>query len=171
MPDEVQVLLTLWAQPNIQQQLLTTATNNDVFEYLSSELAFVGFNKTAQQCSLKVTKLKEEYRKIKEVQLIQGINSNWFAILDRVLGPGEETSAEVDSSDVLTRPKSPENAYVKGTILNPTMKGLSVSSRAVTALTRSRPCQQMCCRLFGHQRKWRCCSASGQRRASRSSSR
>ncbi|XP_036978107.1 uncharacterized protein LOC119032725 isoform X1 [Acanthopagrus latus] len=113
LPDEVQVLLTLWAQPNIQQQLLTTATNNDVFDYLSSELAFVGFNKTAQQCSLKVTKLKEEYRKIKEVQLIQGVNSNWFAILDRVLGPDEETSTEVDSSDVPTRPKSPENARVK----------------------------------------------------------
>ncbi|XP_044041419.1 uncharacterized protein LOC122870995 isoform X2 [Siniperca chuatsi] len=115
LPDEIQVLMTLWAQPNIQRQLLTTATNNQVFRYLSSELALVGFNKTPHQCSLKVNNLKEEYRKIKEVEPYGDVKCDWFAILEGVLGPGGETSTEVDSSAVLTQPKSPEYVHVKDT--------------------------------------------------------
>ncbi len=114
LPDEVQVLMTLWAQPNIQKQLLTTAISNQVFEYLSSELASVGFNKTPHQCSVKVNNLKEEYRRIKEVEPYGDIKSNCFVILDSVLGLGGETSAEVDSSAVLTQPKSPEDEHVNG---------------------------------------------------------
>lgn len=113
MPDEVQVLMTLWAQPNIQKQILTTATSNQVFKYLSGELASVGFNKTPYQCSVKVNNLKEEYRKIKEVDPHGDVKSNWFAILDSVLGPGGETSTEVNSA-VLTQPKSPEDERVNG---------------------------------------------------------
>lgn len=112
LPDEVQVLMTLWAQPNIQKQLLTTATNHQVFTYLSGELALVGFNKTPHQCSLKVKNLTEEYRKIKEVEPHGDVRNDWFAILDSVLGAGEETSTEVDSSTV--QPKVPEDEHVNG---------------------------------------------------------
>ncbi|XP_049423152.1 uncharacterized protein LOC125883072 isoform X1 [Epinephelus fuscoguttatus] len=108
-PDEVQVLMTLWAQPNIQKQLLTSATSNQVFMYLSSELALVGFNKTPQQCSLKVDKLKEEYRRMKKAEPCGEVRNDWFAILDSVLGPRGETFTEVDSSAVLTKAKSPEH--------------------------------------------------------------
>lgn len=111
MPDEVQVLMTLWAQSNIQKQLLTTVTKNQVFKYLSSELTLVGFNKTPQQCSLKVSSLTEEYRRIKAVEPNGDVKSNWFAILDSVLGG--QTSTEVDSSAVLTQP---EDERVKGLV-------------------------------------------------------
>ncbi|XP_045927797.1 uncharacterized protein LOC123984749 isoform X2 [Micropterus dolomieu] len=105
--------MTLWAQPNIQRQLLTTATNNQVFKYLSSELKSVGFNKSPHQCFLKVNNLKEEYRKIKDEEQYRDVLSDWFAILDGVLGSGGETSIEVDSSAVLTQPKSPEDEHAK----------------------------------------------------------
>ncbi|XP_034718800.1 uncharacterized protein LOC117938369 isoform X4 [Etheostoma cragini] len=111
LPDEVQVLMTLWAQPNIQKQLLNTATNNQVFVYLSSELTFVGFNKTPDQCRLKVNNLKEEYRRIKELEPHRDVQNDWFAILDGVLGPGEETLTEADSSAALTQPNSPEGEH------------------------------------------------------------
>lgn len=114
MPDEVQVLITLWAQPNIQKQLLTTATNDQVFTYLSNELALVGFNKTPHQCSLKVNNLKEEYKQIKEMEPHVDVTSDWFAILDSVLCPDEESSTEVDSTAVLTQPKSPQHEHVNG---------------------------------------------------------
>ncbi|XP_028426640.1 uncharacterized protein LOC114550216 isoform X2 [Perca flavescens] len=110
--DEVQVLMTLWAQPNIQKQLLNTATVDQVFEYLSSELTFVGFNKTPHQCRLKVNNLKEEYRRIKELEPYRDVRNDWFAILDSVLGPGGETSTEVDSSAALTQPNSPKVEHV-----------------------------------------------------------
>lgn len=106
--------MTLWAQPNIQKQLLNTATNNKVFVYLSSELTFVGFNKTPHQCRLKVNNLKEEYRRIKELEPYRDVRNDWFAILDGVLGPGGETSTEVDSSAALTQPNSPEVEHVNG---------------------------------------------------------
>ncbi|XP_039647548.1 uncharacterized protein LOC120553322 isoform X2 [Perca fluviatilis] len=112
LPDEVQVLMTLWAQPNIQKQLLNTATVDQVFVYLSSELTFVGFNKTPHQCRLKVNNLKEEYRRIKELEPYRDVRNDWFVILDGVLGPGGETSTEVDSSAPLTQPNSPEVEHV-----------------------------------------------------------
>lgn len=112
LPDEVQVLITLWAQPNIQKQLLSTSTNNQVFTYLSNELALVGFNKTPHQCSIKVNNLKEEYKKIKEINPHVDVKSDWFAILDSVLSP-VEYSTEVDSTAVLTQPKSPEQELLR----------------------------------------------------------
>ncbi|XP_035813131.2 uncharacterized protein LOC111581860 isoform X1 [Amphiprion ocellaris] len=112
LPDEIQVLMTLWAQPNIQELLLTSAANNGVFTYLSSELALVGFTKTSHQCSLKVNNLKEEYKRIKQLGLSGDVKGDWFIILDSVLCPDGEKLKEKDSSMVLTEPKSPEDKHV-----------------------------------------------------------
>ncbi|XP_032360897.1 uncharacterized protein LOC116672973 isoform X2 [Etheostoma spectabile] len=131
LPDEVQVLMTLWAQPNIQKQLLNTETNNQVFVYLSSELTFVGFNKTPDQCRLKVNNLKEEYRRIKELEPYRDVQNDWFAILDGVLGPGGETSTEADSSAALTQPNSPEDEHV-----NDTSRAVWTSDEIKVLLTR-----------------------------------
>ncbi|XP_037616689.1 uncharacterized protein LOC119482862 isoform X2 [Sebastes umbrosus] len=131
LPDEVQVLMTLWAQPNIQEQLLTTATTNQVFTYLSGELALVGFNKTPHQCSHKVNNLIEEYRRIREVEPYGDDRNDWFAILDSVLSPGGETYTEVDSSAVLTQPKSPEDKHV-----NDTSRAVWTSDEIKVLLTR-----------------------------------
>nr|XP_029135214.1 uncharacterized protein LOC109991696 isoform X2 [Labrus bergylta] len=121
LPDEVQVLMTLWAQPNIQKQLLHTATKTEVFKYLSSELAMVGFNKTAHQCSMKVNSLKEEYKRTKATGPNGDVKSEWFAILDGVLGQCTGTFSEVDSSVVRSQTKSPEEEHEKD-------RSLSVSS-------------------------------------------
>ncbi|XP_018542924.2 uncharacterized protein LOC108890532 isoform X1 [Lates calcarifer] len=111
LPDEVQVLMTLWAQPNIQKQLLTTAANSQVFTYLSNELALVGFNKTPLQCSVKVNNLKGEYRRVKELKLQSEVKSDWFAILDSVLGLDGEDSTGVGSSAALTQSETPEDEH------------------------------------------------------------
>ncbi|XP_061570714.1 uncharacterized protein LOC133424242 isoform X2 [Cololabis saira] len=110
LPDEVQVLITLWAQPNIQKQLLTSETNSQVFTYLSNELALVGFNKTPQECCLKVNELKEEYKVIRHAQPHREDKSDWFAIMESVLHPDRKPPIELDSSYVSAAPKSPEHA-------------------------------------------------------------
>uniref|UniRef100_A0A3Q0SLU8 Myb/SANT-like DNA-binding domain-containing protein n=1 Tax=Amphilophus citrinellus TaxID=61819 RepID=A0A3Q0SLU8_AMPCI len=110
LPDEVQVLMTLWAQPNIQKQLLTTASDQ-VFTYLSSELALVGFNKTPRQCSVKVNNLKEEYKKVKKMEPYGVVKCDWFPILDAVFDPDGVTSKEVDSCALQTEPESPEHEH------------------------------------------------------------
>lgn len=109
LPDEVQVLITLWAQPNIQQQLLTSEENEEVFTYLSDELAQVGFRKSPQECRLKVDKLKKEYVKLKQEGTNVEDKNDWFAIMDSVLFPEEETSKERNLSAVLTASKPPED--------------------------------------------------------------
>ncbi|KAM9328394.1 zinc finger and SCAN domain-containing protein 29-like [Pholidichthys leucotaenia] len=91
LDDEVQVLMTLWAQANIQKRLLHTATAHQVFTYLSDELTLVGFNKSPRQCSVKVSNLLEEYKKIKQAGSRENDKSGWFAILDGVLNPEAET--------------------------------------------------------------------------------
>uniref|UniRef100_UPI003AAD366F uncharacterized protein n=1 Tax=Centroberyx gerrardi TaxID=166262 RepID=UPI003AAD366F len=118
LPDEVQVLLTLWAEPNVQEQLLSTVRNNRVFTYLSNQLASVGFNKTPHQCRIKVKKLKQGYKKIKCVKGSKHIQSRWFAIMDSVLDPGGENvenetndSKEADSPAALMHPGSPEDEH------------------------------------------------------------
>ncbi|KAM4615279.1 uncharacterized protein ACJ7VT_010449 isoform 2-T2 [Polymixia lowei] len=121
LPDEIQVFLTLWAEPNIQEQLRSTVKNNRVFAYISSQLASVGFNKTAHQCRMKVKKLKQEYKKIKCTRGSKQCKARWFAIMDSVLGPGEENdenetndSREVDSSSAQTHIGCPEDDHVNG---------------------------------------------------------
>uniref|UniRef100_A0A3P9P6J4 Myb/SANT-like DNA-binding domain-containing protein n=1 Tax=Poecilia reticulata TaxID=8081 RepID=A0A3P9P6J4_POERE len=106
--DEVQVLITLWAQPNIQKQLLASEENDEVFTYLSDELAQVGFAKSPQQCSLKVDRLKKEYAKLKQEGANANDKSDWFAIMDSVLFPEGEASKERNLSAVLTASNPPE---------------------------------------------------------------
>lgn len=113
LPDEVQVLVTLWAQPNIQKQLLT-AVSDQVFTYLSSELSLVGFNKTPRQCSVKVNELKEEYKKIKHMELYGVVKGDWFAILDSVFDADGATLKEVNLCVVQKKPKSTEHEHVDG---------------------------------------------------------
>ncbi|XP_029902118.1 uncharacterized protein LOC115355452 isoform X4 [Myripristis murdjan] len=122
LPDEVQVFLTLWAQPNIQEQLLSTVRNNKVFTYISNQLATVGFHKTANQCRIKVKKLKQCYKKLKCMQDKQN-DSKWFAIMDSVLDPGGENAEtetselrEVDLPTMLTHPGSPEHDHMNDNI-------------------------------------------------------
>uniref|UniRef100_A0A1A8FE05 C2H2-type domain-containing protein n=1 Tax=Nothobranchius korthausae TaxID=1143690 RepID=A0A1A8FE05_9TELE len=99
LPDEVQVLVTLWAQPSIQEQLLASGENSEVFTNLSNELALVGFNKTPQQCRVKVNKLIEEHKKILQVEPDGNDQSDWFVIMDGVLGSDGETSKDVNAPE------------------------------------------------------------------------
>ncbi|XP_028306025.1 zinc finger protein 160-like [Gouania willdenowi] len=96
LPDEVQILLTLWAQETIQKQLLVPAADTQVFTYLSNELDLVGFSRTPFQCRLKIESLKAEYHKIQQTGVNGHSGSNWFAIMDSVLGPGAEGQNDVN---------------------------------------------------------------------------
>lgn len=97
----------------MQKQLRASGTHSDVFAYLSSELALIGFNKTPQQCSLKVDRLKEVYKTIKQVEPNGNNGSDWFAVMDSVLGPEAEPSRDPNSAAALIAPESPEGECLK----------------------------------------------------------
>lgn len=78
-------MLTLWANPEVQQELLLNVRNNKVYTCLSSKLALLGFNKAPKKCREKIKKLKQEYKRIKNGQYRGGSSSVWFAIMDEVL--------------------------------------------------------------------------------------
>ncbi|XP_069012861.1 uncharacterized protein [Embiotoca jacksoni] len=83
---EVKVLLARWAEESIQQQLRATPRNNIVFAQLSSELATQGYDKTTNQCRIKINQLKEKYRRTMREQRNHHQRKTWFAIMDEVLG-------------------------------------------------------------------------------------
>lgn len=100
--DEVKVLLTRWAEENVQEQLGSTQRNERVFAQLSSELATQGFDKTTSQCRSKIRLLKQKYGKIKEQKDSKKQKSRWFAIMDKVLGrrkPEAETKQAAEVMD------------------------------------------------------------------------
>lgn len=78
-------MLTLWANPEVQRELLLNVRNNKVYTCLSSKLALLGFNKAPKKCREKIKKLKQEYKRIKNGQNRGGSSSVWFAIMDEVL--------------------------------------------------------------------------------------
>lgn len=78
-------MLTLWANPEVQRELLLNVRNNKVYTCLSSKLALLGFNKAPKKCREKIKKLKQEYKRIKNGQYRGGNSSVWFAIMDEVL--------------------------------------------------------------------------------------
>lgn len=104
-PDEVQVLLTLWAEPSVQEQLLYSVHNNKAFTYLSKQLALVGFTKTPLQCRVKVKKLKQDYMTIKSTKGTRHKRWRWFSFMDAVLGPGGDTEADPKEMDSVATPK------------------------------------------------------------------
>lgn len=78
-------MLTLWANPEVQRELLLNVRNNKVYTCLSSKLALLGFNKAPKKCREKIKKLKQEFKRIKNGQYRGGSSSVWFAIMDEVL--------------------------------------------------------------------------------------
>ncbi|KAG7461765.1 hypothetical protein MATL_G00194600 [Megalops atlanticus] len=88
-PEEIQAMLSIWADSTVQKELESSVRNEKVFLRISSELAAVGFLRSAKQCREKVKKLKQEYRKLKEHNSRGGPDrkgGKWFNIMDSVLG-------------------------------------------------------------------------------------
>lgn len=94
---EIQALVTLWANPSIQEQLHLNLKNEKVFVTLSARMASLGFSKPPNRCREKIKKLKVEYRKIKGRNYRSSTDKEygriWFAIMDDVLNyqPGAAT--------------------------------------------------------------------------------
>lgn len=87
---EVQALLTLWANPAVQDELILNVRNNQVYARLSATLQSLGFSKSAQKCREKIKKLKQDYKRMKHGDHRNGrqrtTTTAWFSIMDAVLG-------------------------------------------------------------------------------------
>lgn len=83
--------------------------NNAVYNNLSAKLAALGFNKTAQKCKEKLKKLKQDYKRIKNSDHLDGGKNLWFNVIDQVLGSQPAETA----TPYLAEPPQPVGQDVK----------------------------------------------------------
>uniref|UniRef100_A0A8C6SJX6 Myb-like domain-containing protein n=1 Tax=Neogobius melanostomus TaxID=47308 RepID=A0A8C6SJX6_9GOBI len=85
---EVQALLSLYATKKMHQDFAGQKHNMRIFEKISHDLENIGIHHTTKQCREKVKKLKQDYKKIKEINEsgAEFKKSKWFNILDSILG-------------------------------------------------------------------------------------
>ncbi|KAJ8269627.1 hypothetical protein COCON_G00122340 [Conger conger] len=91
---EAQVLLTLWADSSVQQELESTVRNERVYSRITSELAAVGIHRSIKQCREKIKKLKQQYKKLKDQD--RKTDAEWYVTMDSVLGHRPTANFECD---------------------------------------------------------------------------
>ena len=88
--EEVRCLLDIWNAENISQLLEKVHKNTEVFKIFSEKMKANGFNRTVEQCRVKV-KLRQQYIKVRDTLQKSGSSSDvkdkfvWFDDLDKIL--------------------------------------------------------------------------------------
>ena len=105
--DETLKLIELWGDGAIQAMLEGSRRNKDVFLRISRSMGEAGYEKTGDQCSCKIKKLRLEYRKIKDKKGKTGTDyKEWkyFEVMDSALGHKAATQPPivVESSENVT---------------------------------------------------------------------
>uniref|UniRef100_A0A3B3CM57 Myb/SANT-like DNA-binding domain-containing protein n=1 Tax=Oryzias melastigma TaxID=30732 RepID=A0A3B3CM57_ORYME len=86
---ELQTFLAILGDGVIQGELEGSIRNEKVFKEVSQRLAAHGFERTSDQCRVKVKKLKMQYRKIKDESNRSGNSGStwkWFDAMDAIYG-------------------------------------------------------------------------------------
>ena len=94
--DETKLLITIWRDQNIQQQLENHSIRNKiVYEKLAKGMGDGGFNRNAKQCQLKIKHLREKYRTYKAKIARSGAGAGkpprFFNEIDKMLGTRPQT--------------------------------------------------------------------------------
>ncbi|KAI5103661.1 hypothetical protein C0J45_7242 [Silurus meridionalis] len=87
--EDVQALLNIYAEENIQKEFESSARNAKVYQKISARLGEMGIQHSPQRCREKIKKMKQDYKKIKDHNRINGTNrrsGKWFERLDAILG-------------------------------------------------------------------------------------
>ncbi|KAM4854417.1 bifunctional phosphoribosylaminoimidazole carboxylase/phosphoribosylaminoimidazole succinocarboxamide synthetase isoform 2-T2 [Thomomys bottae] len=98
--EEVQALLSVWAEKNIRKQLYGTLRNKGIFIYIAERLQSLGVYRDWKQCRAKYKNLKYEYRTVKHAYN-SGDSSKtmkFYHDLDAILGHGPSTQLTDDQA-------------------------------------------------------------------------
>lgn len=92
---ETKILLTMWADEYIQDQLDGTVRDAEVYKQLEKMMREKSFNRTSSQIRTRIKALKRGYREQKDKLKTTGqsgkISFPFFDTMDRVLGHREGT--------------------------------------------------------------------------------
>ena len=97
------LLIQLWGEEGVQEQLEGAKRNKHVYEKIARQMKEKDIDKTADQCRTKMKKLKLDYRKIKDKHNKTGQGrKNWKHLdaLDSILGhrPTTKPAVVLDTS-------------------------------------------------------------------------
>nr|XP_061828719.1 uncharacterized protein LOC133614617 isoform X1 [Nerophis lumbriciformis] len=111
--EETQALIAVWSDNYVSQLLATTHKNIHVFNLFSEKMAAWGFNRTAQQCRIKVKKLRQQYIKVRDSIRNNGCFGDekdkfpWYDQLDEILGTSSPKQESLqDNHAVITSIKT-----------------------------------------------------------------
>ena len=87
--DETLKFIELWSEDNIQAELEGCRRNREVYEKIVSRTKEAGYDRSIDQCRIKIKKLKQDYRKIKDKHGETGEErKSWcfYEAVDSILG-------------------------------------------------------------------------------------
>lgn len=142
--DEVQALLSIYAQDDIQQELKTAARNEKVYAKISGKLGELDIEHSAKRCREKLKKLKQDYKRIKDhnnnnnsTKGSEQRTNKWFDRLDALLGDRDRdrdrptfsgaaaAAKEVTETDESVAGESPTGVHVVLAKMLNTRQGLA----------------------------------------------
>lgn len=97
--EDVQALLNIYSEENIQREFESSARNARVYQQISARLEDLGISHSPQRCREKIKKMKQDYKKIKDHNRLNGANrrsGKWFERLDAILGARRGRDHEPD---------------------------------------------------------------------------
>ncbi|MCJ8742620.1 hypothetical protein PDJAM_G00084180 [Pangasius djambal] len=103
---ETKTLIGIWSEDEVQRELEGNVRNQKVFQKISQRMRDLGYNRSPDRCRVKIKKLKQDYRRLKEYNKRNGTNrkkNRWYDALDAVLGRraenvGRSVTAESSTS-------------------------------------------------------------------------
>lgn len=113
--EETRCLLDIWADVQISQMLEKTHKNAEVYKIFSKQMRERGFERSVEQCRVKVKKLRQNYIKVRDALSKTGSSGEekdkcpWFDELDKILGT-RPTVCPVDIVESSPADKTSSNA-------------------------------------------------------------
>ncbi|KAM7378208.1 hypothetical protein PAMA_013214 [Pampus argenteus] len=93
---ETIILLEIWGDPQVQQNLRRYPHNGHVFTEISEKLSADGYSRSAEQCHTRIKRLKSNYRQCQENMSLSGtVDFKFYDLLEQILDKQPSTSSTV----------------------------------------------------------------------------
>lgn len=101
---ETKTLIGIWSEDEVQRELEGSVRNQRVFQKISQRMWELGYNRSPDRCRVKIKKLKQDYRRLKEFNKRNGYRkkNQWYDALDAVLGRRAENAGRTVTAESST---------------------------------------------------------------------
>ncbi|KAM9846054.1 uncharacterized protein ACBR49_011020 [Aulostomus maculatus] len=100
---ETIILLELWGDPQVQQNLRRYPHNGHIFTEISEKLSVHGYSRSAEQCHARIKRLKATYWQCQESMSSSGtdnINFKFYDLMEQILDKQPSTSSTMITDSI-----------------------------------------------------------------------